>query len=44
MKKDNTIADKKQEKMNQFLNDLEEGFFKQVADDKDPLDAIKQRG
>ena len=33
VKKDNTIADKKQEKLNQYLLDLEDGFLKHVADD-----------
>lgn len=37
-KKDNTVADKKQEKLNQQLNDLEEAFFKHVADDTDQLE------
>jgi hypothetical protein len=34
-KKDNTIVDKRQERVNQQLNDLEETFFKHVADDND---------
>lgn len=33
VKKDNTIMDKKAEKMNQMLHDLEENFFKHVAED-----------
>lgn len=44
IRKDNTIVDKKAEKMNQFLNDLEEQFFKHVADDQEQLQIIKQRG
>lgn len=44
IKKDNTIQDKKAEKMNQMLNDLEENFFKHVAEDQDALATIKQRG
>jgi len=43
-KKDNTVVDKKQERLNQQLNDLEETFFKHVADDNDQLEQIKQRG
>ena len=44
IKKDNTVLDKKADKMNQFLNDLEENFFKHVAEDGDALATIKQRG
>lgn len=44
VKKDNTVQDKKAEKMNQMLHDLEETFFKHVAEDQDALAAIKQRG
>ena len=36
--------DKRQERLNQQLNDLEETFFKHVADDNDQLEQIKQRG
>lgn len=43
-KRDNTLADKKAEKLNGFLNDLEENFFKHVADDNEHLEQIKQRG
>lgn len=43
-KRDNTVADKKAEKMNVFLNDLEENFFKHVAEDNEQLEQIKQRG
>jgi len=43
-KKDNNIIDKKQEKLNHQLNDLEEYFFKHVADDNEHMAAIKQRG
>jgi hypothetical protein len=43
-KRDNTVNDKKVEKMNQYLHDLEEGFFKHVADDNDSLQQIKKRG
>lgn len=43
-KKDNTISEKKQEKMKQYLTDLEENFFKHVADDNEDLEKIKQRG
>lgn len=34
-KKDNTINDKKAEKMNQIINDLEEKFFTEVSKDDD---------
>lgn len=44
VKKDNTILDKKAEKMQNYLNDLEEQFFKHVAEDQDQLATIKQRG
>lgn len=44
VRKDNTVNDKKVEKMNQYLHDLEEGFFKHVAEDNDALNTIKQRG
>jgi hypothetical protein len=37
VKKDINIADKKQEKLNQHLNDLEENFFKHVADDTEHM-------
>lgn len=40
-KKDNTINDKKAEKMNNYLNDLSENFFKHVAEDNEALAAIK---
>lgn len=33
VKKDNTVNDKKLEKMHQQLNDLEEKFFKHVSED-----------
>jgi len=42
-KKDNTINDKKAEKMNQIINDLEEKFFTEVSKDDD-IHQIKQRG
>ena len=44
VKKDNSIADKKAEKLNTFLNDLEENFFKHVAEDGEQLEQIKLRG
>ena len=37
-KRDNTVADKKAEKLNTYLNDLEENFFKHVADDNEQLE------
>lgn len=37
VKKDNTVHDKKAEKLNQYIHDLEEGFFKHVAEDGDAL-------
>lgn len=37
VKKDNSINDKRVDKMNQVLNDLEESFFKHVAEDNDAL-------
>jgi hypothetical protein len=40
-KKDNSIQDKKAEKMHNYLNDLEEQFFKHVAEDGDALAVIK---
>lgn len=40
-KRDNTVADKKAEKLNVFLNDLEENFFKHVAEDGEQLEQIK---
>lgn len=43
-KRDNTVADKKAEKLNTYLNDLEENFFKHVAEDSEQLEQIKQRG
>ncbi len=43
-KKDNTVFDKKAEKMNQYLNELEEKFFSQVSTDEQDLVQIKQRG
>jgi len=42
-KKDNSINDKKAEKMNQIINDLEEKFFTEVSKDDD-IHQIKQRG
>jgi hypothetical protein len=44
IRKDNTANEKKAEKLNQYLHDLEEGFFKTVAEDGDALNAIKKRG
>ena len=44
IKKDNTVLDKRVEKMQNYLNDLEEQFFKHVAEDQDQLATIKQRG
>lgn len=45
VKKDNNIVDKKQEKMNAYLNELEESFFKSVSDgNSDQMHIIKQRG
>ena len=33
VKKDNTVLEKKQAQMNQYLHELEDGFFKHVAED-----------
>jgi len=38
VKKDNNVNDKKQEKLNQQLNDLEEHFFKHVSEDNEHLE------
>jgi hypothetical protein len=43
-KKDNSIADKRAQQLQQQLNELEEGFFKHVAEDPEQLSAIKRRG
>ena len=43
-KKDNTIADKKQEKLNQYLVDLEDQFLKHVAEDEGGNDAATGNG
>ena len=43
-KKDNSIVEKRQAQLNTYLNELEDGFFKHVADDADQLSAIKRRG
>lgn len=40
-KKDNTIADKKLEKLNQYLVDLEDQFLKHVADEDENTDKPK---
>lgn len=37
VKKDNNQADKKAEKMNQYLHQLEDEFFKHVAEDSEQL-------
>ena len=45
VKKDNTVHDKKVEKLSAYLNELEETFFKDVTkDDPESLASIKQRG
>ena len=44
VKKDNTILEKKQAQMTQYLNELQEGFFKHVAEDPKQLEEIKKRG
>ena len=33
VKKDNSVAEKKAQQMTQYLHDLEDGFFKHVAED-----------
>ena len=42
-KKDVSLADKKQAQMQQMLTDLEDKFFKHVADDSENADQIRQR-
>lgn len=44
VKKDNTVMDKRQQMLQQQLEELEQGFFKHVAEDQDQLSAIKKRG
>jgi hypothetical protein len=44
VKKDNSVAEKKAQQMTQYLNELEDGFFKHVAEDPEQLAAIKKRG
>ena len=41
VKKDNTVNDKRAEKMNNYLNELEEKFFTQVSTDEQDLAQIK---
>ena len=43
-KKDNSIIEKKQAQLNAYLHELEDGFFKHVADDADQLQQIRRRG
>lgn len=43
-KKDTNTAEKKAEKLQNYLNDIEENFFKHVAEDGEQLEHIKQRG
>lgn len=43
VKKDNNTLDKKLEKIGQQLTDLEENFFKNVSEDSEHLEQIKQR-
>lgn len=43
-KKDNSIADKKAAQMTQYLHELEDGFFKHVAEDAEQLAIVKKRG
>ncbi len=44
VKKDNSVAEKKAAQMTQYLHELEEGFFKHVAEDAEQLTIIKKRG
>lgn len=43
IKKDNTVLEKKQQQMAQYMQELEEGFFKHVAEDPKQLAEIKAR-
>jgi len=43
-KKDNSVLDKKAAQMTQYLHDLEDGFFKHVAEDPEQLAIVKKRG
>ena len=44
-KRDNTVVDKKAEKLNSYINELEDKFFKDVAEgDQEQLQIIKSRG
>lgn len=43
-KKDNTFMEKRQQQLTQQLTELEEGFFKHVAEDAEQLQQIKRRG
>ena len=44
VKKDNTIVEKKAAALAQQLHELEDGFFKHVAEDAEALSIIKKRG
>lgn len=45
VKKDNSNNEKKANQLNNYLHELEEGFFKHVAaDDQEQLQNIKKRG
>ena len=43
-KKDNTVLEKKAAQMAQMLHELEDGFFKHVAEDPEQLAIVKKRG
>jgi hypothetical protein len=43
-KKDNSVAEKKAAALAQQLHELEDGFFKHVAEDAEALSVIKKRG
>lgn len=43
VKKDNSVLEKKQAQMAQYMHELEEGFFKHVAEDPKQLAEIKAR-
>ena len=43
-KRDNTINQKKQDQLNNLLHQLEDDFFKHVAEDPEQLQIIKKRG
>ena len=43
-KRDNTISQKKQDQLNNMLHQLEDDFFKHVAEDPEQLQIIRKRG